>query len=122
MLPVNPNYCHTITLYRKQNGTWLKDVLQNCFWKSGIAVTQNGTQAAQSNTYTVRIPEEEAETDFSLSLGDIVVHGACADVITGKSPDTAAEVLQRNKPDAFKVTAFSDNTLHRLGKHYRLGG
>ena len=32
------------------------------------------------------------------------------DEITGVSGQTAAQVLNRHKPNAFKVTAFSDNT------------
>lgn len=119
---VNPNYVHTITLYRKQNGAWTRTVLHNCFWKSPVAVTQNGVQASQANTYTVRIPAEVAGEGFKVSLEDIVVHGECTDQITGKVPNTAAEVMARNKPEAFKVMAFSDNTAHRMGKHYRLGG
>lgn len=97
-------------------------MLHNCFWKSPVAITQNGVQASQANTYTVRIPVEVAGEGFKVSLDDVVVHGECTDQITGKVPDTAAEVMARNKPEAFKVMAFSDNTAHRLGKHYRLGG
>lgn len=119
---MNPNYCHTITLYRNQGGAWSRTVLHNCFWKSGIAITQSDTQAVQSNTYIVRIPKERANEGFEVSEGDIVVKGECSDEITGKAPNTATEVMLRNKPDAFKVTAFSDNTSHRMGKHYRLGG
>lgn len=97
-------------------------MLHNCFWKSSITVTQNGTDASQSNTYTVRIPLEIAGSGFKVSLNDIVVLGESQDVVTAKSPNTVAQVLLRNKPNAFKVTAFSDNTGHRMGKHYRLGG
>ena len=120
---MNPNYIHTITLYRKgQDGAWTRTVLHNCFWRSEITISQNDTKETKINTYAVRIPQKEACAGFKVSSGDLVVHGECQDQITGKSPDTASELLQRNKPDAFKVTAFSDNTSHRLGKHYRLGG
>lgn len=118
----NPNYIHTITIFRNQNGTWTKSVFHNCFWKSEIVKTQDGTNAGQANTYTVRIPLAAAGVGFTVSEDDIAVKGECQDNITGKSPNTATEVLLRNKPDAFKVTAFSDNTSHRMGKHYRLGG
>ena len=97
-------------------------MLHNCFWKSGISVTQNGTDASQANTYTARIPQKIAGDNFCIKLGDVAVLGECEDNVTGKSPYTAAEVLLRNKPNAFKVTAFSDNTGHRMDKHYRLGG
>lgn len=119
---MNPNYIHTITLYRNMDGAWVRTVLHHCFWKSGIAVTQDGTNARQVNTYTVRIPMEETGPGFRVKTGDVVILGECSDVITGKSPDTATEVVLRKKPDAFKVTAFSDNTSHRMGKHYRIGG
>ena len=119
---MNPNYIHTVTLYRNIDGAWTRTVLHHCFWKAGIAVTQDGVNAKQVNTYTVRIPLEEAGENFQAKVNDMVVLGECQDTITDKSPDTAAQVLLRNKPDAFKVTAFSDNTSHRMGKHYRLGG
>ena len=118
----NPNYIHTITIFRNQNGTWTKSVFHNCFWKSEIVKTQDGTNAGQANTYTVRIPLAVAGAGFTVSTDDIAIKGDCHDNITGKPPNTATEVLLRNKPDAFKVTAFSDNTSHRMGKHYRLGG
>ena len=85
-------------------------------------MVQNDTEASQTNTYTVRIPLEAAGSDFSASPGDVVVLGECADEITGKSPNTAAEVLRRNKPNAFLVSAYSDNTAYRMAKHYSLGG
>ncbi len=119
---MNPNYVHTVTIYRNQDGAWDKTVFHNCFWKSGIVTMQNGVNASQANTYTVRIPTEVAGVGFCASIGDIVVLGNCEDEITGKTPNTASQVMQRHKPNAFKVTAFSDNTSHRLGKHYRLGG
>lgn len=119
---MNPNYIHTITLYRNMDGTWKRTVFHNCSWKSGIAVVQNGTEANQSNTYTVRIPLETVSEPLSARTGDFVVKGEVFDEITGKSPNTATEVLHRHKPDAFIVTAFVDNTSHLMDKHYRLGG
>lgn len=124
---MNPNYVHTITIYHKQEKLWIKTVLENCFWKSGIAIVPGGTessktQVSQTNTYTVRIPMSVAGSDFEVSTDDIVILGECQDDIAGKSPDTAVEVLHRHKPDAFKVTAFADNTSHLMDKHYRLGG
>lgn len=119
---MNPNYVYTITIFHNENGAWSSTVLQNCFWKSGIVVSQSGTEASQANTYTVRVPERVAGADFAAAVDDIVVLGECKDRITGKSPDTAAEVLRRNKPEAFRVTVYSDNTSHLMDKHYRLGG
>lgn len=139
---LNPNYNAVITLYNclhaKDNpgkkDIWKKTVLQSCFFKASTAVSQNGTEATVSNVYTARIPQSEeymsyaewaaagGSAGFTVSEGDIVVLGECPDDITGESPNTASQVLARNKPDAFKVTAFSDNTRHIAGKHYRLGG
>ena len=119
---MNPNYIHTITLYQRKERAWIRNVLYNCFWKSGISIIQNGTSAVQKNTYTVRIPLEVAGAGFSASDGDIVILGECSDIITGKSPYTATEIMQKYKPNAFKITAFADNTGHKQGKHYRLGG
>ena len=152
---MNPNYVHTITLYRRQqDGTYSRNVIHGCFWKSLTAVTQNGTNAAQSNTYVVRIPKDKAPSRyefqdplitengdglqdesgnslqaftsvdglFRVSMNDIVVKGECQDWISDEKGYRAAEVLNRYKPEAFKVTAFSDNTSHPMDKHYRLGG
>lgn len=119
---MNPNYVDTITIFRKQGGAWGKTVLHNCFWKSKIESVQNGTEINKVNTYTVRIPLNEAGEGFIVSNGDIVILGECGDDITMKSPDTATEVLKRNKPNAFVVTAYADNTSHLVDKHYRLGG
>lgn len=119
---MNPNYVHTITLYHNDSGIWKRTVFHNCFWKSEISTIQNGTEATKTNTYTVRIPAEAAEAGLSATPGDIVVHNECTDEITGKSPNAASQILQKNKPEAFRVTAYSDNTSHRMGKHYRLGG
>ena len=152
---MNPNYVHTITLYRRQpDGTYSRSVLHDCFWKSVTAVIQSGTQASMSNVYTVRIPQDKTpgyielqgalvtengnvltdaqdnilqsytveECPFHVSVGDIVVKGECPDWISDDAGFRAAEVLNRYKPDAFKVTAFSDNTSHIMDRHYRLGG
>lgn len=119
---MNPNYVNTVTLFRKQNGVWGKTILHNCFWKSEIKTVQNGTDLSKVNVYTVRIPVQEAGEAFKASSGDVVVLGECMDEITMKTPNTASEVLNRNKPDAFAVTAYADNTSHLVNKHYRLGG
>lgn len=142
---MNPNYCHTVTLYNRLKGTdspdgrdaWNQTVLQNCFYKASTVQIQNDTSVSMLNTYTVRIPQNEKylpyrewkqlpddqrEGFFTVSEGDILIYGTCEEEITGKSGSAATQVLQRHKPDAFMVTSFSDNTAHPLGKHYRLGG
>lgn len=90
-----------------------------------------------SNVYTARIPmsdrylpydewikkpDDARKQYFTFSLDDIVVKGECMETISGSSPDTAAELLKRHKPEAFVITAFSDNTSHMHSKHYRVGG
>lgn len=138
---MNANYNQTITLYNRVKSAdsedkhehWYRTVLPYCFFKSRLHTGYEGEKASMTNTYTVRIPESRNYTQYSefakapngrftASEGDIVVKGTCMEEITGESPNTAAQVLLRNKPDAFKVTAFSDNTSHLMGKHYRLGG
>ena len=121
---MNPNYVHTITLYRKQSdGSFTRTVHHDCFWKAGISVTQSGTNASQSNIYTVRIPADEFPDGLTVSTGnDFVVYGECTDEVANTSGNRAAEILTRNKPNAFKVTAFSDNTSHQIDRHFRLGG
>lgn len=119
---MNPNYVDTITIFRKQSGAWVKTVLHDCFWKSEIKTVQNGIEVSKVNAYTVRIPMQVAGKKFVVSSGDVAVLGECLDEITMKSPNTASEVLNRNKPEAFAVTAYADNTSHLMNKHYRLGG
>ena len=138
---MNDNYCHTITLYNRIRAAdsadrkehWKRTVLHGCFWKSAISTGYSDTQANVQNTYVVRIPRDERylyypqyakmpDGAFTVSQGDIVIHGACTEEITGENGQTAAQLLNRYKPEAFKVTAFSDNTAFRFAKHYRLGG
>ena len=118
----NPNYVHTITLYRQQDGSWTRTVLEGCFFKAVENTLQTGTQVTKSNTYTVRIPIEVVGAGFTVRPGDFVISGECTDEIGAAVGFRAAEVLNRYKPNAFKVTTVSDNTGHRMDKHYRLGG
>lgn len=142
---MNPNYVHTVTLYNclraKDSGDkkerWYRHVLRDCFYKAAIVRTDTGTNAGQQNTYVVRIPVSdlyrpyaewirllpaEREQYFTMALDDVVIAGECAEEITGATSQAAMQVLNRHKPDAFKVTAVSDNTRSPYAKHYRLGG
>ena len=138
---MNDNYCHTITLYNRIRAAdsadrkehWKRTALHGCFWKTVIGKGYSDAQANVQNTYVVRIPWDEKylpyaqyakmpDGAFTVSQGDIVIYGECLEEITGVSGQTAAQVLNRHKPNAFKVTAFSDNTGFPLAKHYRLGG
>lgn len=142
---MNPNYKHVLTIYNRlrskdsndQREHWQSTILEHCFYKAQTIEVQSGTEAKKTNSYTVRIPEddrylpynqwkalsaEERTVHFTVSEGDIVIKGRCTDDITGTSPATAAGLLSAHKPDAFQVTAFSDNTSHLMGGHYRIGG
>lgn len=137
---LNPNYSHVITLYNRlkacdaggQKDQWKRTVLKNCFYKSETVQLQDGTEVTKNNSYTVRIPASDEyhpyavwKTDrkgFTVSEDDIVIHGECHEEITGEANSTATKILQAHKPDAFRVTSFSDNTAFPADKHYRLGG
>lgn len=143
---MNPNYKQTVTVFNCLKGAdnpdgkkdvWQGTVLHNCFYKSVISRAEEGNSVRMVNTYAVRIPESECylpyrewlmlpqadrSAHFTLHTDDIIVKGECSEVITGTSPYTASEFLRRKKPDAFVVTAFSDNTQKKHAGHYRAGG
>lgn len=132
---MNPNYSRTITLYNRikakdsagKADDWYRTVLRGCSW----------SYDQDKGRYTVRIPEtypgnrpyaayrrwkDNPGSSFTLSESDLIVLGECSEMVTGRSPDTAAEILIRNKPDAFLIKSFADNTSHPAGKHYKVGG
>ena len=143
---MNPNYNQTITVYNCLKGAdnpdgkkdvWKRTVLQDCYFKSVISRVEEGKSVRMVNVYTVRIPESEKYrpysewsalpadiigAHFTLNTEDIIVKGECHETITGASPHTASELLKRHKPDAFVVTAISDNTNCKHAKYYRAGG
>lgn len=138
---MNQNYVHTITLYNRiraadrqdKREQWRRTILRGCFWKAATNTSFGDKEANVSNTYVVRIPKSERyvpyhafvkspDGHFTVSQGDIVVHGECSDEITGEAGKTAAQLIERYRPEAFRVTAFSDNTAFPVDKHYRLGG
>ena len=145
MARLNPNYNRTITLWNclkavdNQAGNvdvWYKTVLPDCFFKVVMSQVNSGYNTQMSGAYTVRIQRSEnflpypewaaspASTRgsyFTAHNDDIVILGESTDVITGASPYTATQILAKNKPNAFKVTAVSDNSFGP-GPHYRLGG
>jgi len=141
----NANYTQTITLYnclhavdsQDKKDHWYRHVLTDCFYKAAVTRIESGTNAGMQNTYTVRVPEsdqykpyaewaelleEERKECFTAAVDDIVIAGECTEEITGATGQTAVQIMKRHKPDAFKVTAFSDNTKFLTAKHYRLGG
>lgn len=143
---MNPNYNHTITVFNclkaadnpnSKKDTWQKTVIHDCYYKNVMGRVDSEKSSKMQNVYTARIPQSDdylpyhewakkpeaaRASYFTFSLGDIVVKGVCDELITGSSPNTATELLERYKPDSFVVTAFSDNTSHQMSKHYRVGG
>lgn len=144
---MNPNYKSDITIYncyraadnpKSTKDTWFRTVLHDCFYKNVIGRSEYvNSSPKMDSVYTVRIPvsekylpyhewiklpDEKRSEYFTCSQKDIVIKGICLEEITGISPGTASQLLSRYKPDAFVVTAFSDNSDSRYAKHYRLGG
>ncbi|MGL6202058.1 MAG: hypothetical protein ACRC3H_24330 [Lachnospiraceae bacterium] len=140
----NPNYNQTITLFNCLKAAdnsigkdiWQKKVLEHCFYKNSTGVQPLGESLKSVNYYTVRIPpsdkykpysewsklsEEERAKYFTFNMDDVVIKGESSEEITGMSPNTVAQVINRNKPGSFKVNSFADNTTSAFGKHYRLG-
>jgi len=145
MARLNPNYDKTITLWNclkavdNPDGNvdvWCKTVLTDCFFKVVTSQVNSGYNTQMSGAFTVRIPKSDKylpyaqwvakpalqrASYFTMRNDDIVILGTSADTITNASPNTAAQILAKNKPNAFKVTACSDNSGSLQG-HYRLGG
>ena len=144
---MNPNYIHTITLFNclkasdsleKKEDIWYRTILHECFYKATIERVESGGMLGMDNAYTVRIPEsdrylpyrewaalseKERSAYFTIHMDDIILYAERTDEEVSRSAGrTAAEVIRRNKPDAFRVKAFSDNTGFPVDGHYRLGG
>lgn len=141
---LNPNYNKTITLWNclkavdnpDKVDAWYKTEIPECFFKVLQTQVTSGTSASMAGTYTARIPASDKYLKyeewcklpaltrgnyFTGSVGDIIILGSFSETITNVSPNASANVLGRAKPNAFKVTAFSDNSDSIQG-HYRFGG
>ena len=145
MARLNPNYNQTITLWNCLKAVdnpaanvdvWYKTVLNDCFYKVVTQQVNSGLNSQMAGAYTVRIPKSTTYLPyaawvataanlragfFTMHNDDIVILGTTTDTITSASPNTATQILAKNKPNSFKVTACSDNSLGFQG-HYRLGG
>lgn len=138
---MNPNYIHTITVYnrvrpqdsKEKRDIWYRTVLQNCFWQCKTKDQQmaGSTRMTPENTFVVRIPQnpdylpyrkwiQSPDGNFTLTKGDIIVHGECEDMISSEFP--ATELLKKYTEDVFVITATADNTGCLFEKHYRAGG
>jgi len=69
----------------------------------------------------VKLPAASRGQYFTGNIGDVIILGESSETISNASPNTATQVIVRNKPNAFKVTAFSDNG-GAMQRHYRFGG
>lgn len=119
-MPLNPNFNQTITIYHKAGDTWARRVVHNCAWRGADQFSTDSAGYEQSaGSYIIRIA---ASSKVGIAVGDLVVKGACTDIVTGKTPNTITEVLQAHKPDAFIVKDVIDNTGHLQGRHYKVVG
>lgn len=110
----NPNYKMTLTHYHKGK----RSVYKNCFFKCGTALVVSETQAKHVNSYIARISQVEG---LEAEVGDLIVLGEVEDEITGEKGHTLTEVMNRYKPNSFRVTSVSDNTSFPA-PHWKLGG
>ena len=146
MARLNPNYNKTITIYNCLKGpdnpatprvdVWYKRVLADCFFTAAMQQVNSGINSQMSGAFTARIPASPLYKPYSewkalaanvrgnyytIHNDDVVILGSSTEIISNVVGNTAAEVLARNKPDAFKITATSDNS-SGAEPHYRLGG
>ena len=104
-MPLNPNYNQTITILHKRDGDWKKTEVEECFFRVSVSsnVDANGNEV-------------------EISKGDLIIRGQITETVTGKSPNTASEILDRYKPDAFRVAGVSNNSASFIGKHVKVVG
>jgi len=142
---VNPNYVDTITIWNCLKGAdnpagtgdvWYKREIEKCFFKCVTQQVNSGFNSQMAGAYTCRIPASVLYLSyakwvakaanvranfFTMHNDDIVILDSSTDTITNASPNTSAQILAKNKPNAFKVTACADNS-RGIDPHYRLGG
>lgn len=142
---LNPNYNQTITLYNCLKGAdnpdgtadiWYRTVIEECFFKCLQSKVSQGTTVSMGGAYSARIPASTKYKPyrewcalpaasrgqyFTGHVDDVIILGTSSEVIGNTSPNTAPQALTRNKPNSFKVTAFSDNS-GAIQLHYRFGG
>ena len=146
MARLNPNYNQTITFYNCLKGAdnpatakvdvWYKRVLPDCFFKAATQQVSSGINSQMGGAYVARIPASllykpykewvalSAATRgnfFTIHNDDVVILGSSSETVSSVAGNTAPQVVARNKPNAFKVTATSENN-SGIEPHYRLGG
>lgn len=118
---LNPNYNNDVTVFHKAaTGKWSSKVYSECSFVYNVSrvIDSLGSETV-TGSYTCRIP---AEYDAKLSRGDIVILGAVRGKITNEAPYTATELMERFKPNAFRVNSVVDNTGHMVDKHIKAVG
>ena len=141
---INGNFTKIITLYNKvmskdsSDGTeqWFRTVIDKCSYSCSISAKTNTTEETKSSSYIVRIEDnglykayndwvklsdDDKKKYFTVSLDDVVILGGCEAEI-GSESVTATSLLKNNKPDAFRIAKFKDNTNCVFAKHFRLEG
>ena len=118
-MPLNPNYNQSITILHKQDGEWEKTEVEECFFRVSVSsnVDANGNEVL-SDAALARIPFPAPE----ICKGDLIIRGQIPETVTGESPNTVSEILERYKPDAFRVGGVSNNCASFLGKHIKAVG
>lgn len=101
----------TVTLYHRirdetegrTSETWTRHVLTGCSWRRTVRDQLTDGAVLKTLETVCRIPAGQV---ISLSAGDLLVRGECAE-----TPSTAREIalLEKSGADAFRVTAVSDN-------------
>lgn len=141
---INNNFNQTITLYNKlmsqdssdEGEHFFKTVLKKCSYSCSISAKTNTTEETKSSSYVVRIEDnglykayndwvklsdDDKKKYFTVSLDDIVILGDCEAEI-GSESVTATSLLKNNKPNAFRIAKFKDNTNCVFAKHFRVEG
>lgn len=112
---------------------WQKTVLQNCFYLQNSGLVQSGAEIRANDSYVVRIPASEAyipqaewetmqsgrEGCFTLAPGDLIFKGEIPDEIESGSGNS---LLERYKPDCFKIQSVYDGTGYGVLGHYMAEG
>lgn len=121
---VPAHWSDTITLYhcdlRDGKAKWTKQVLSGCFLQIKPARQQVDMSWRDGVDGVCRIPAPAP----NIALGDIIVRGNCADEIDDSvSGQNAADLVERNRLNALRVTEIHDNTrAHIAMPHVYIGG
>ena len=125
---INPIFKDTITLYHQTKSTengktvtrWTRSVFTDCFFDEQIGESLSDKTLSVANSYIVRIPY--ISSAIEIIPGDIIVQGKVVDAIEDVPSKRANDILAKYRPNAFTVTAVSNNTKIPQGAHYKVVG